>query len=201
MKSLLTPRFALPMTALLLALLLLIGVVSHMTAINSGREISVKAQGYDPRAILLGHYVRLTPDASVQLSAEQSSDLEASFDLPESFWSQRVDGWVSFRPLDNGLWEPVNVSRTRPSVDDKFVIVKTSVLISANDRNARPRLFTVNPRLNIDRYYANKREALMIEDMIRENEDVRLLISVTSDGKPRLKGIEANGDRMVMTWW
>lgn len=201
MKRYLSPRYALPAVAAFLTCLLLFGVISHMTAISSGKEIAVKARGYDPRAILLGHYVRLTPEAEALLTPEQSAEIESTYNLGDELWTRNVEGWVVFAETESGLWEPQMISEGKPRTTDNHVGIFTEVSIYPEHRDDDIHQYHIQPWLSIDRYYANQREALMIEEMIRNNQDVRLLISVTSDGKAHLKGVEANGNRMVMSWW
>ncbi len=198
MKRFLKPVYALPVTALLLILVLVSGVVSHMTALSSGREILVDARGYDPRDILLGHYVQIRPKTEQVLSAEKSQEIIKRFGL-EPGHSQTETVWVTGEMVD-GSWQITDVSQTAPSRDAASLKVPTRLYVETNAAGRQN--LTVQPYLFFDRFYTNQAEALRLEQSLREEPDnVKLIVSVAPDGQARLKGMDVNGERTVTSWW
>ena len=61
--------------------------------------------------------------------------------------------------------------------------------------------YNVTPDMNIDRYYANQKQALEIEDKLRDGDEILLIVSIGKDGTPRLKGLQIDGEREIMSWW
>ena len=109
MTRFLQPRYALPITSVLLALFLLVGVGSHVIALKTGKEISITARGYDPRALLLGHYVRLQPDLSGTLSTEASARVSEAFDMGAQDYRHEI-AWLSLTRSEDG-WTIEDVSK------------------------------------------------------------------------------------------
>lgn len=206
MRKFLKPIYALPVTAAICLSAIGFSVASHIYALNSGQEITVPARGYDPRDLLLGHYVRLTPDLRTELSVEASKAAQLAFDLGEAKWST-VNGWVKIEHL-NGVWQTTGVFPEQPDIrpsDDVVFLKGEIVLRRVLRRDDQPKTYTVTPPLHIDRYYANVDEALKLETLMRNRDgdqnQLNLILSVSKDGTARLKGLEVEGQRQVMGWW
>ncbi len=204
MRKYLSPLYALPITAAALIGLLLVSVFSHMGALASGAEIIVSARGYDPRDILLGHYVRLTPSADTTLDETASETVRAEFDLGERRWATST-GWTVLEN-QNGSWNVVRVLKQRPDManSENSVALFGEIRFQRRGSAGGPVTYKITPPIDIDRYYANAREAKAIEDMLRDRTSdtpVRLILSVSKDGKAMLKGLEVDGQRQVMNWW
>ena len=199
----LKPRFALPCIAGVLILGLLSGVGTHMHALSSGKEISIAAQGYDPRDILLGHYVQLRADLEFALTPENAEEVRSDFDFERS--TNDLKGWIVLRNDESG-WQPVSFHAEKPVLADKSntVAIRTNAYaeeVHASDNDATVTLKIV-PQLDIDRFYANQSEALAIEERLRASDaDVRMILSVNASGEPLLKGVSVDGNRQVISWW
>ena len=204
MRKFLSPLYALPITAAALIGLLLVSVFSHMGALASGTEIIVPARGYDPRDILLGHYVRLTPSADTTLDEKDGETIWTEFDLGERRWASAT-GWTVLEN-QNGSWNVVRVLKKRPDIakSENSVALFGEIRFQRRKSTGESVAYIVTPPIDIDRYYANAREAKAIEDKLRDRTSdtpVRLILSVSKDGKAMLKGLEVDGERQVMSWW
>lgn len=197
MKKFLAPLYALPATALVLCLALIMAIFSHMSAIGTGQEVLVPARGYDPRAILLGHYVSLRPDTSRDVTGELAEQIRDEFE-PGEYNSRSEMVWVT---LDTGSpdWTITSISQTRPETDSLAMYV--DLRFDRNDENSDTLTYNVTPDMNIDRYYANQKQALEIEDKLRDGDEILLIVSIGKDGTPRLKGLQIDGEREIMSWW
>lgn len=197
MKRFLKPLYALPALAVALALSLIVGVASHIAALYNGTEISIEARGYDPRALLLGHYVRLEPDLSVRLTTEQ---VDALRDHPGS--ARHIHSvWISLEPQGE-TWRISAVSAEKPGptpTDQRVVILGdlSAVWSIAGDSGSQ----TYRPDFGMDRFYANQTEALRIEEHLRDGDPVQMILNVNEAGKASLKGISINGERTLVSWW
>ena len=200
MFKLLKPLYALSATAVVLAAILLIGVAKHVAALQSGQELIIPARGYDPRAILLGHYVRLQPEASAIFEGEQAESIfNACAEDRERL--QVAEGWLTFA-LEDDEWMIVDASvhRPREATNDQ-IFVQTRIDFSPVRQNEELISLQVWPLLEIDRYYANQAEALDIEQRLRDSKEVQVILSVNASGKPMLKGVVVDGERHVVSWW
>ena len=199
MTRFLQPRYALPITSVLLALFLLFGVGSHVIALKTGKEISITARGYDPRALLLGHYVRLQPDLSGTLSTEASARVSEAFDMSDQGYRHET-AWLSLTRSEDG-WTIEDVSKDRPagemSADTALLYTPLSL---SRDRAGEGNL-GVEAHLDIDRFYASEAEAKDLEDKLRDGADVKLLLSIADNGQARLKGVSVDGVRTEISWW
>lgn len=197
MKRFMKPLYALPTLATLLALSLIAGVAAHISALYNGTEITVEARGYDPRALLLGHYVRLEPDVSVRLTNEQVDALRKGQGSARNIRNV----WISLEPQGE-TWQISSVTAEKPgstSTDQQVVILGDLSTVWSIAGDAAPR--TYRPDFGMDRFYANQTEALRIEQHLRDGDDVRMILNVDEAGKASLKGISIDGERTLVSWW
>ena len=176
------PLVALPVVLVLLTGFLVLGVASHISALKSGSEITVAARGYDPRDVLLGHYVRIQPELETVLSEEQSDRIRANF----GFGTRRfntVNAWVTLERR-SGSWSVIDVTAEKPATanTNDRVSFNTLTRITASQVDDEPLTYTVRPQFDMNRFYANQSDALDIERAIRNNSEVRLIISITKKG-------------------
>ena len=200
MSKLLKPIYALSATAVVLAAILLIGVAKHVVALQSGQELIIPARGYDPRAILLGHYVRLQPEASAIFEGEHAEPIFNAF-AEDRERLQVAEGWLTFA-LEDDEWVITNatVDRPREAISDQ-IFLQTRIEFSPVRQNGELISLQVWPMLEIDRYYANQAEALDIEQRLRDRQEVQAILSVNASGTPMLKGMIIDGERHVVGWW
>ncbi len=199
MSELLKPIYALSATAIVLAAILLIGVAKHVVALQSGQELIIPARGYDPRAILLGHYVRLQPEASVIFDGVQAESIFNAF-ADDRERLQIAEGWLTFA-LEDDEWVITNatVDRPREAISDQ-IFLQTRIEFSPVRQNGELISLQVWPMLEIDRYYANQAEALDIEQRLRDRQEVQVILSVSASGKPMMKGVVVDGERHIVGW-
>ena len=200
MKKLLQPAYALSASALVLAVSLIVGVAVHISALNNGREITIDARGYDPRAVLLGHYVMLQPDLPIDLTL---AEIEALTGAPEPNRPRRIqlEAWIVLERSDAG-WQAASVLREQPNLEsaENRVLLKAEIDSGwRRDRDTSP--VTFQPDLGIDRFYTNQDEATRIEQQLRDGNTVQMILNVDEAGKASLKGISVGDDRSVVSWW
>lgn len=177
----------------------LAGLVGHHAWRRaSGEEIRLAMEPVDPRDVLLGHYVELrTP-----LHTLDTRRLGA----PETGWRRGQTVYVAVETDDAGGSVPVSVHQSRPA--DRLAvqgrILGVSEVYDFEDapdpvtgdlrETARgepfERLFV---RYNLERYYAPRNDALALEAM-RNEDRLRLIVSVGSDGAAVIKGLEIDGE-------
>lgn len=168
---------------------LMVMLVNHETARNSGAELVMEVEGYDPRDIFLGHYAMIrTPLAMLDLATLDGDD---SFEAHEPVF-------VTLEIGDDGLALPVAVHRRHPGRG----LVAEGRVVWVND--------ILRARFNIERYYASRDQALALEDMLQRRprddnaaglSEIRLILSLPASGHLLIKGFEIDGERHVDGLW
>lgn len=207
MSRFLRPLYALPALAGVLAAGLILGIMSHMSALTSGQEIIVPAQGYDPRDPLLGHYVMLRPDTDFELDASAAERARLEFGLKDRYWDSR-QGWAVMEKFGD-RWTPVQISRDRPDLlqtETRVLLYGDMQFRNTEMEKATPGSLTVTPPIDIDRYYVHADEAKTLEALLRQNTPqdqsrIDIILSVSDDGTALLKGIRIDGERHTISWW
>ena len=197
-KRFFSPLYALPALCGLLLLALLVAVGLHMHALSSGKEIAVPAAGYDPRAVLLGNYVRLRPDPGGEITRKAAEQIRSDFNLDANRTYVTVDGWIVMA-REGDIWDIETILPDKPELSSEPDRGAIKGVLSL--RAAASGTYTAQSSLNIDRFYANQRDALAIEQAIADRKDVRVLLAVSRDGQARLKGISVDGERRLISWW
>jgi len=162
-------------------------VVSESLARASGQEALVPMEAVDPRALLQGHYVQLN----------LTQRLEANEPCPQ------VEGgaeWIAFYRGGNDVLTFAGGARSR---DGALQIAPVPVKGTFTCWESEPA--TVQLDLGIDRFYIGQAEAERIERVLREQtpgEETRAfaLISISRDGRARLKGLVIDGERLELNW-
>lgn len=184
---------AVAMTALLAGL-----VGHHAWRRASGEEIRLAMEPVDPRDVLLGHYVVLTTPIH-RLDTRR-------LDAAETGWRRGQTVFVQIERDAAGTANPVAIASARPA-NGLFVRGKIQSASSVYDFAPEPdpetgemrevaqgeayqRLFV---RYNLERYYAPRDDALALEDMRNDNR-LRLIVSVSPDGGAIIKGLEIDGE-------
>lgn len=208
MSRFLRPLYALPGLACVLSAGLILGIFLHMSALTSGQEIIIPARGYDPRDLLLGHYVRLRPDSDVVLDAGAAERARKDFGLKGQYLDSR-QGWAVMEKSGD-RWVPVQISRDRPDLshtETRVLLYGDMQFRNTKLETASPGSLTVSPPIDIDRYYVHADEAKALEALLWQNgpqdqqSHVDIILSVSDDGTALLKGIRIDGERHTISWW
>ena len=183
-------------------------VAMHAQPRRSGTEIVLAMEPVDPRDILLGHYVELvTP-----LHRLDTRD----FDAAGEDWEPGDTVFVKVEPGPDGSWQPAAIYRSEayPVLTESAAVLVRGKVHSAyevpdfTDREVVPedggQPYTVPERVegsehtvlsvsyNIERYYAGQETALALEAM-RNEDRLRLIVSVGPGGNAVIKGLEIDG--------
>lgn len=185
-------------------------VVDHTSRRAAGTEIVLAMEGYDPRDFFLGHYSQVaTPLSRLDLTEV------AMAEEPEP--GDRV--YIEVAPAEDGLWRPVAVHLDRPA-GGVFVLGRAQRLWAERDLEAvedpetgRERFERVETgrrwlrvEYNIERIYAPRRDAREMDRLLRERADdegapLRLILSISDDGRALIKGVEIDGERHIEQVW
>lgn len=190
---------ALAMTAFLVVM-----VARHTQARTSGYEIILDMEPVDPRDLLLGYYVIIrTPVHNLDTGA---------LDGPQTGWREGDRAFVRLAETGTGSVEPIGVYRQRPE-DGVFLQGRVS---SANTRwdwaerdndpvtgEWRPReriegtqRQTLRIHYNLERYFADAAQAQALENL-RNEDRIRLIVSLDRNGLAVIKGLEIDGVRQL----
>jgi hypothetical protein len=171
-------------------------VMSESAARASGQEAFLPMEAVDPRALLQGHYVQLN---LIQRLA------------PSEPCPQVEDGaeWLAFyRGEDEVLTFAGGANSREGAQQIAPVPIKGTFLCSEPVAGAEgdPGMpGWVQLDLGIDRFYIDQAEAERIELVLgaqRPGEETRAfaIISVSRDGRARLKGLVIDGQRLELNW-
>ncbi len=179
-------------------------IVTHAQHRANGREVVLNIEPFDPRDLLLGYYSRIRTDAH----ALDTSDLDG----PRTGWAQGDRAFVRLEPQDDGSWQPVSVLREHPG-DGVYLqgrIRSASTRYDWQDAQGRrsdryeagaePVPGSEHQRLflayNLEAYYAEADAARELDEL-REDNQLRLIVALSEDGRAVIKGLEINGERRV----
>ncbi|XBQ15167.1 MAG: GDYXXLXY domain-containing protein [Oceanicaulis sp.] len=182
----------------------LAGLVGHHAyRRSSGTEVLLEMEPVDPRDVLLGHYVILT----TPVHRLDTGALEG----PETGWARGDLVYVALEETAAGAALPVGAFREAPgglfirgrvqSVSTQQEYTEPEPLEDGSIGWRRePVPGTQRDELwvqyNIERYYAPQDQALALER--QRNEDrLRLIVSVGDDGGAVIKGLEIDGERRI----
>ena len=161
-------------------------VSEHIVEVNDGQEITLAAEGFDPRSLLSGHYAQVQYEISrFELPEEKDEGVLSDYDRWTPLWVEIVKGTEG--------WSVKQVQAASPAAasDD-------GVWVRARSRGRS----VIRLQYGIERIYAQQAEAEALEDLLRSNEDVvEVIASLGTDNRLRLKGLVVNGQRKDFTWW
>ena len=170
-----------------LSLALAGGVYVNATGVASGREMIVRAQGFDPRDFLSGHYVRLSYDFSSTASG-----------APECVIRKGASIWAGFEA------RPGKMESTAPTYACNRDALPKGLLALKGKATGYGRI-----DFGIERFYAPQKDAERIEKALqRFNPDVPpekqppvyAILSVGKDGQARLKALLLGDERIELSW-
>lgn len=189
-------------------------VALHANARAGGTEIVLEMEPVDPRDLLLGHYVQL----ATPLHRLDTRD----FGMSGEGWQAGDTVFVKVEPDAQGSWQPAALYRAtaRPALTGNGAVLVRGRVRSAyqatdfEDRQVIPQdggePYTIPERVegsehtvlsvvyNIERYYADQRTALELETM-RNEDRLRLIVTVSGDGQAIIKGLEIDAERHLDT--
>jgi hypothetical protein len=172
-------------------------VINEGLARANGQEVTLPIQGVDPRDFLSGHYVRL----------DFSQPLPAGVQCPVS---QTDWDWLALR-ANGDVYTLVGGAASREEAEQvgpvpvKGTFSCTSPTL-AQEGGAAGAAGLLHLNLGIDRFYVDQAGAQRIERVLREqaaDHDGRAfaIVSVSHDGRARLKALVIDGQRLDLNWF
>ncbi|MBU6320839.1 MAG: GDYXXLXY domain-containing protein [Alphaproteobacteria bacterium] len=208
-----------PPQALLAAtafLVLMMGAVavSHELSLRSGRELILAVRPVDPREILMGHYVQLAYVAGDPRPLEDLIDADEAPQLRETLAGDGGWVWAVFDTRTSPAAELVEITLSAPaSHDEGRIAVRVSAMMTEIYPDAAPPkdgeeitppepIPAITVRVGPDRYYADQTEAETLDAALRSGErSLSAILSVSKEGEASLRGLQAEGERIVPGWF
>ena len=181
-------------------------VIRHADHRANGREIVLTMEPVDPRDIMLGYYSIIRTDAHTLDMAE--------FDGPKTGWRAGERAFVTLEEDQTGDWRPVGVFQEQPD-GGVFLQGRIRFVSTRSDMRERP---GQDPELegwrrereavpgterdelsmayNLEAYYAEADQARELDTM-RNEDRLRLIVSLAPDGRAVIKGLEIDGERRI----
>jgi len=162
-------------------------VYVNANAVASGEEMIVRAQGFDPRDFLSGHYVRLSYDFSTPPNG-----------APHCAFRKGAAVWVGVA-AQPGKNETLNPTFACGRADLPPGL--TAFRGKANDY--------ARVTFGIERFYAPQKDAERIEKALRrfdpdvppdKQPPVYAVLSIGKDGQARLKALLLGDERVELSW-
>ena len=175
--------------------LALIGLVVREGAARAqGQEVVLAITGYDPRELLTGHYVQF------QFRSEYPTGTPCP--AGAGGYVRRPDTWVALvRKGDHHEATGVAPSRAA-ALKLGQIAVKGDVDCLAR---GAPETTWVILNLGLERLHADQGQAEALEKVLRATGDRAAsgyaVVSVGADGRARLKGVTAGGQRLDLDWF
>ena len=171
-----------------LAAFLTLTPVLLASAARAGAPIVTPVEGFDPRALLTGHYAQLRfPFSTFEaLPASETSGLRPG----EPVWARLEETLVGWRIA--GL-SPV---RTGQGLEAKGVLENTYT-----DPDTQTAGGSI--RFGVERYYAQQAEAEALEARLRETDaaPVEVELRLAADGQLHIRALIVDGETRPLTWW
>lgn len=180
--------------AALCAAILVAFVINEGLARRGGQEIMLAMEAVDPRSLLSGHYVELNLTERLDAGEQCPADNDAA--------------WLVLRQRDGNVYSLVGDASSRDNAQLVGPLpVKGSFSCSPPftpaEGESTPGWVQID--IGVSRFHINQRDALRIEQVLREQrpgETTRAfaIVSVGRDGRARLKGVEIDGRRLELSW-
>lgn len=170
-----------------LSVMIVGAVYVNASAVASGQEVIVRAQGFDPRSFLSGHYVMLSYDFSSTASG-----------TPDCVIRKGAPIWAGFAA------QPGKMESTAPTYACSRNELPKGLLALKGKATGYGRI-----DFGIERFYAPQKDAERIEKALqRFNPDippdkqppVYAVMSVGKDGQARLKALLLGEERIELSW-
>lgn len=203
-----------------LTIALLANVFGHTHQMSVGRKLVLEARGYDPRALLTGHYVQM------RLPINEANLPRASVQLALPIY--RADAWVMLSRDDmNGTWQIARVQAERPADLDKtrmgdalWVRARASAYVAeqwqsdpATGESAQAPLgdiVSVSALFGVERYFTDQTQAEALEDILRNQVSrevndtpnrVQAIVVIGADHRARLQGLIVDDQTRPFAWF
>jgi hypothetical protein len=188
-----------------LCVLGLIGLVVRETMVRaSGTEVLLAMEAVDPRSLLSGHYViiGLAETLPPEENCPTAPPTETERDPPrENLWlALNSDGRVH------------HVSGAAPTREEALRLGSVAVRGTSfcNEAIRTPEGLVIQPAtvrsdLGFNRFYINQSDAERIDRILRQRSTpgaatVFAIVTIGSDGRARLKGLNVNGEIIELNW-
>lgn len=153
-------------------------VGDHAARRASGTEVILDLEPVDPRDLLAGYYVIVSTPLHLLTPAELAGDRA---------FSRGDDIYVLIEAGSDGAWQAVSLHRQRPEAG---VFVHGKVQYASGEM--------IRADYNLERFYADEATAQALELRRRTSVDsMRLIVSVGSDGRAIIRGLEIDGERRI----
>jgi len=177
-------------------------VVRESLARDSGQEVQLAMGAVDPRALLQGHYVivalveQLAPEAPCPVSFEQGSALAPH------------DTWLALAPNgDHHTVSGVAASRREAARLGALAVRGGASCFQPTTLDGEPpEPALIQADLGVSRFHINQTDAQRIERVLgapgaNNSPRVYAIVSIGADGRARLKGLNVEGERLMLNWW
>ena len=173
------------LAATLLSLVIGWMIESRARIIRDGIEIVLTSEPIDPRDLLRGHYVRLTYPAAM-IGEEAAKGVWREPDAPVL---RDADVYVLLQRSQDKTVTVHSVSLTRPEYG---IVLKTKAPYLV----ARPQSLFLD--FGIDRFYADPVRAKLLETRMRDGEVTEVVVALSLDGTPQIKGLRQAGEEIMV---
>jgi len=153
-------------------------VVDHTVRRATGTEVMLDLEPVDPRDLLAGYYIILsTPLHRIEIESVSGDDE----------FQPGNDIFVVIEADELGNFQPTAIYGAAP---------EAGLFIRGKVQRAHGTF--VRAIYNLERFYADEETAQELETRRRENTDrLRLIVSVGSDGRALIRGLEIDEERQI----
>jgi hypothetical protein len=187
------------------AVLGLIALVAYeQWARAGGTEVAMTMDPVDPQSLLSGHYVTVSLNEALPAGAPcPPGATSGALPNPYPTLANRTGLWVALA-RNAGHYSVAGVAQTREAA------AKFAPLVVQGDAyceiSAPTAPGAVSANLGIERVSLSQADAQRITDLTtttltHQGGPVLALLSIGQDGKARMKGLVANGQRIVPSWY
>ncbi|OYW53790.1 MAG: hypothetical protein B7Y80_15980 [Hyphomicrobium sp. 32-62-53] len=160
-------------------------VWDRVSLLSSGREIKAAVVPVDPRDIFRGDYVTLG------YGFTSGADIA----LPEGVRTGDTV-YALLKEQSPSNWTLAGVTAEQPETQGGGEVVLKAIVDRAWRGQASAQPTVGRLRFGIERFYVPQGQGLVIEKQVLEKR-IAAVLAVGSDGKAALKGLEADGQRIV----
>jgi len=177
-------------------------VVRESMARDGGQEVQLAMGAIDPRALLQGHYV------IVALQDRLANEAPCPASLQHGVEGDPRHHWLALSP--NGPRHTISgqaASREEAMRLGALAVRGTgSCVMPAVSEGESPEAGIVQADIGISRFHIRQAEAERIERVLaaqRPEQETRAyaIVSIGADGRARLKGLNVEGERLMLNWW
>ncbi|MFT4202240.1 GDYXXLXY domain-containing protein [Gordonia sp. (in: high G+C Gram-positive bacteria)] len=184
------PRLIRPIAVLVVAAVCvaaLVGLVLRENHARShGTRVTLSMRGADPRDLVRGHYVQI--QVADQLPAGRAC-------------VQKDDGWIAVTSGGGPTDQPVGIYDTKDeALRNGDHALRGSMRCTGPGRTDDGGPATAWLDIGTDRFYINQRDAQDIDRALASGRRAAAIVSVGTDGRARLVGLDVDGKRYDLHW-